>query len=164
MSRSSIRAHVCALLGTVAVVTLTLAGSAQAPTGMAGTWTLDSAKSKFSPGPALTSMTITYTPSGDLMKIVADVVAADGTKQHWEMTPAYDGKDYPVTGNPEADTISAKRVDDRHGESTFKKGDKVMAVNTRTLSADGKVLTIASKGVNAKGEPRNDVQVFEKAK
>jgi hypothetical protein len=155
---------VCALLATAAVVTLALAGSAQAPTGLAGTWTLNSAKSKFSPGPAPKSMTITYTPSGSMMKIVVDGVTGDGAKQHWEMSGAYDGKDYPVTGNPDADMISLKLVDDKTGESTFKKGGKVMATNSRTLSADGKVLTIASKGVTGKGEKRNDVQVFEKAK
>jgi hypothetical protein len=164
MSRFSIRVRVCALLGIAAVVTLALAGLAQAPTGMAGTWTLNSAKSKFSPGPAPKSMTITYAPSGNMMKITVDAVTADGAKQHWEMSGAYDGKDYPVTGNPDADMISLKLVDEKTGESTFKKGDKVMATNTRTLSADGKVLTIASEGVTGKGEPRNDVQVFEKAK
>jgi len=34
-----------------------------------------------------------------------------------------------------------------------------MAVNKRTLSADGKTLTIATTGVNFKGQPRNDVAV-----
>jgi hypothetical protein len=164
MSKFSFRAKACAFLGTAAVVTLVLPGSAQAPTGMAGTWTLNVAKSKYTPGPTPKSMTITYTPSGDTMKIVVDLVPADGAKQHWEMSVGYDGKDYPVTGNPDAETISAKRVDDRHGESTFKKAGKVMAVNSRTLSADGKVLTIVSKGVNAQGQPRNDVAEYERAK
>jgi hypothetical protein len=164
MSRFSIRAGVCALLGTGAVVMLAVAGSAQAPTGLAGTWTLNSAKSKFSPGPAPKSMTITYTPSGDMMKIAVDVVTGDGAKQHWEMSAAYDGKEYPVTGNPDADMVSIKRVDDKTGVSTFKKAGKLMATNTRTLSADGKVLTITSKGVNGEGKPRNDVALYEKAK
>lgn len=162
MPRFSIRARVCALLGTVAVVLLGVGGSAQSPSGPTGTWKLNSAKSTFSPGPAPTSMSITYTPSGDTMTIAVDVIAADGTKGHWEMSGAYDGKEYPVTGNPDADTISFKRVDDRTTETTFRKGGKVMAVNTRTLSADGKVLTISSKGVNGKGQPRNDVAVYER--
>lgn len=162
MSRFSIRTPACALLGTVAVVLLAAGGSAQSPTGLAGTWKLNSAKSTFSPGPAPTSMSITYTPAGDMMKISVDVIAADGTKGHWEMSGAYDGKENPVTGNPDADTISLRRVDDKTTESTLKKGGKVMAVNTRTLSADGKVLTITSKGVNGKGQPRNDVAVYER--
>jgi hypothetical protein len=45
--------------------------------------------------------------------------------------------------------------------STFKKDGKVVATNTRTLSADGKTLTIVSKGTTPDGKPRTDTQVFE---
>ena len=127
-----------------------------------GTWKVDLAKSKYSPGPAPKSMTIVYTPAGETMTITVDVVPATGDPQKWEMTAAYDGKDHPVTGNPDADSISMKRINDTTGESTFKKGGKVMAVNTRVLSADGKTLTITSKGTTSDGKPRNDVAVYEK--
>ena len=152
------------LIAVLALVGLTLATSAvaQAPKGLLGTWKINLAKSKFSPGPAPKSMTITYSAAGDGLKIVADIVPGDGPAQHWEMTGAYDGKDHPVKGNPNADTISMKRVDDLHGESTFKLKGKVTATNVRTLSADGKTLTIVSKGTTADGKPREDTQVFEK--
>lgn len=153
-------------LGTLAVtfgiVAFAWAAGAQAPKGLVGTWKLNTAKSKFSPGPAPKTMTITYSAEGNNLKIVVDAVPADGAAQRWEMTAAYDGKDYPVIGNPNADMISMKRVDDRHGESTFKKGGKVTAVNIRTLSADGNTLTIVSKGTTVDGKPRHDTQVFEK--
>jgi hypothetical protein len=136
---------------------------AQAPKGLAGKWTLNVAKSKFSPGPAPKSMTVTYTPSGDGIMIVVDVTPATGDAQHWEMTGNYDGKEYPVKGNPAADMASFKRVDDHTGESTFKKDGKVTSTNRRVLSKDGKTLTITSKGTTADGKPRNDVQVFEKS-
>ena len=61
-----------------------------------------------------------------------------------------------MTGNPNADMISLKMVDDRKGESTMKKGGKVTATNVRELSADGKVLTITSTGTTADGKPRKD--------
>jgi hypothetical protein len=151
-------------IGAVLAILLAAAGTqAQAPKGLEGTWKLNTAKSKFSPDPAPKSMTITYSAVGtDGMKIVVDVTPADGAAQHWEMTAHYDGKDHPVTGNPTADTISVKRIDDRTGESTFKKGGQVTATNRRTLSADGKTLTIVSTGTTADGKPRKDVQVFEK--
>lgn len=135
---------------------------AQTPKGLAGTWKLNVAKSKFNPGPAPKSMTVTYTPAGNGVKIVVDVTPADGPAQHWEMTGSYDGKEYPLTGNPTADTVSFKLVDPSTGESTFKKDGKVTSMNTRVLSADGKTLTITSKGTTADGKPRTDVQVFEK--
>jgi hypothetical protein len=136
---------------------------AQAPKALAGTWKLNAAKSKFSPGPAPKSMTVTYAPAGDDIKISVDMVSDTGASQHWEMSGKYDGKDYPVTGNPAADTATFKRVDDHTGESTFKKDGKVTATNVRVLSKDGKTLTITSKGTTADGKPRNDLQVFEKS-
>ena len=151
-----------AVVVAVGVVAFASSAGAQAPKALIGTWKLDTAKSKFSPGPAPTSMTLTYSAEGDNLKIVVDVASPDGAAQHWEMTAAYDGKDYPVTGNPNADMISMKRVDDRHGESTLKKAGKVTSVNTRTLSADGKTLTIVSRGTTADGKPRQDTQVFQK--
>jgi hypothetical protein len=160
--RIRIRRIVGALAGTLIVAGLMTGVGAQAPKGLAGTWKLNVEKSKFSPGPAPKSMTVTYTPSGDMMKIVVDLMPAEGAAQHWEMSGAYDGKDNPVTGNPMADTISMKRVSDAKGESTFKKDGKVVATNVRTLSADGKMLTIDSKGTTVDGKPRRDVQVFER--
>lgn len=151
-----------ALIVTLAIVAFASSAGAQAPKGLAGTWKLNAAKSTFSPGPAPKSMTVTYTPQGDGMKIVADMTPAEGAAQHWEMTAHYDGKDYPVTGNPNADTASFKLVNDRTGESTFKKNGKVTATNTRTLSADGQTLTITSKGATVDGKPRSDVQVFQR--
>jgi len=145
-----------------AIVGLGANTSAQSPQGLAGTWKLNTAKSTFSPGPAPKSMTVTYAPAEKGVKIIVDVVPADGAAQHWQMSGNYDGKDYPITGNPNADTAAFKLVDDRTGESTFKKGGKVTSTNRRVLSADGKTLTITSKGTTPDGTPRSDVQVFEK--
>jgi hypothetical protein len=129
---------------------------------MAGTWKLNLTKSTFSPGPAPKSMTVTYTPVKDGVRIKVDVVPATGAEQHWDMTPHYDEKDYPVHGNPDADTISFKRLDAHHGASTLKKNGKVMVVNSRSLSEDGKTLTIEAKGTTGQGQPRNDVMVYER--
>jgi hypothetical protein len=143
-------------------LTLNVAVHAQAPQQLFGAWKLNPAKSTFSPGPAPKSMTVTYSPAGFGMKIVVDVVPAQGAPQHWVMTPMYDGADHPVTGYPDADTISIRRISDTKGESTFKKAGKVMAINVRTLSADGKTLTIETKGTTVDGKPRHDVAVYDK--
>ena len=161
MTRRSSAVLVAVLIAVVGFG-LDVAARAQAPRDLFGTWKLNPAKSKYSPGPAPKSMTVIYSPAGFGMKIVVDVVPADGSPQHWEMSPIYDGKDHRVTGNPDADAISIKRISDTAGESTFKKSGKVMAVNVRTLSADGKTLTIETKGTTADGKPRHDVAVFEK--
>jgi hypothetical protein len=63
-----------------------------------------------------------------------DLVLHDDPPQQWEMTAAYDGRDYPVTTNPAADMISMKHTTATEGESTFTKSCRVMAVNRRALS------------------------------
>ena len=152
------------VVGLIALVgfALNVAVRAQAPNALFGTWKLNPGKSKFSPGPTPKSMTVTYSAAGFGMKILVDVVPAEGAPQHWEMSPVYDGRDHPVTGNPDADTISIKRISDTAGESTFKKKGKVMAVNVRTLAPDGRSLTIESKGLTGDGKPRHDIAVYEK--
>jgi hypothetical protein len=157
-----LRKVVRALFGVACALGFACIVSAQAPTGLMGTWKLNLAKSTFSPGPAPKSMTITYTPEGESLKIVVDLVPVDGPPQHWQMTAAYDGKDYPVTGNPAADMISMKLTTATEGESTFTKGGKVTAVNKRALSADGQTLTITTEGTTEEGKPRSDVAVFDK--
>jgi hypothetical protein len=156
------RVHTPVIVGPVVALALVAVASAQMPKGLDGTWKLNVAKSRFDPGPAPKSMTLTYAPAADGVRITVQQTAADGTTQTWDMTPKYDGKDYPVTGHPAADTIALGKSDGLKSESTFKKGGKLVAVNTRTLSADGKTLTIESKGTDEKGRPTHNVQVYER--
>jgi hypothetical protein len=155
--------RIVVLLATAAFVTVASTAAAQTPAGLMGTWKLNLAKSKFNPGPAPRSMTVVYAPSPKgRMSIVVDLEPAEGAPLHWEVTVADDGKDYPVKGNPNFDSASYKRIDDHTSETTFKKDKKVVATNTRELSADGKTLTITNKGTTTDGKPRIDVQVLEK--
>jgi hypothetical protein len=56
--------------------------------------------------------------------------------------PAYkikaDGMDQPVTGHPYYDTVAIKVVSDHEIDETDKKGGKVVATSTTTISPDGK--------------------------
>ena len=75
----------------------------------------------------------------------------------------YDGKDTPVTGSGAPyDTIALKRIDPNTVELTTKKDGKVVSKGKRVVSKDGKVMTITSKGTNAKGEATNNVAVYDK--
>jgi hypothetical protein len=137
--------------------------SAQAADPLLGTWKLDVAESKFSPGPPPKSITVTFEQAGEGVKVTADAVGADGKATHTTYTGNYDGKDYPVTGSGTgADTVSLKRVDARTTERTDKKGGKVVMTFTRTVSSDGKLLTVTIKGTNRKGQTVNDVVMLAK--
>ena len=138
--------------------------SAQSKDTVIGKWTLNVAKSKFDPGPAAKSADVVLTGSGaDGIKLVFDGVSPTGDKVHWEYTGNYDGKDYPMTGNVEGDTVSLKRINANSVETTYKLKGKVTLVNVRTVSADGKTLTVTQKGTNAAGQRVNNLLVFERA-
>ena len=127
-----------------------------------GVWHLNVAKSKYSPGPGPKSGTTKIEAAGAGTKVTVDQVAADGAKVHYEFTANYDGKDAPVTGNPNADTVARTRIDAATVQTISKKGGKVTLTQTSAVSSDGKTRTVTTKGVNASGQQVNNVAVYEK--
>lgn len=151
------------LVGTVVAFGVSVvASAADAADPIVGTWTLNLAKSKFNPGPALKSQTRTYAQTAKGIELTLKGVAADGSAMSAHSTFKYDGKDYPYTGVSYFDSLSLKQVDAHTVTSTQKMAGKVVGTTTRTLSADGKVLTLASKGTNAKGAQFDDLMVYDR--
>ena len=135
---------------------------AQATDPLIGTWELNAAKSTFKTGPRLKSSTRTFEAVPNGLKYSGKSVRDDGTTSATQWTAIFDGKDYPVTGDPSADTISLKRVDRFNTEGTFKKAGKVISHLTRVVTKDGKVWTLAVEGTDAQGKPYSYVLVFDK--
>jgi len=127
-----------------------------------GAWKLNVAKSKFSPGPTPQSQTRTYVKTAQGVTLTFSGVAADGSPMSGGSTFKYDGKDYPITGLPNYDAIALTRVDANTVKSTQKRAGKAVGTTTRTVSKDGKTMTLVSKGTSAKGTPYDDVLVFDK--
>jgi hypothetical protein len=136
--------------------------AAQAADPVVGTWTLNVAKSTFNPGPAPKSEMRTYVVVGKDITATSKGVDADGKPTSGQWTVNYDGMDRPITGSPDIDALSLKRIDAFSAEFTQKKAGAVVATGTRVISKDGKVMTITTKGTNAKGQAVNNVQVFDK--
>jgi hypothetical protein len=126
-----------------------------------GTWKLNEAKSKFSPG-APKNTTVVYEAAGDSVKVTVDGVGADGKPSHNEWTGKFDGKDYPVTGDSSVDTRSYKKVDAHTLKLTNKKGDKVTMSGTASVSADGKTRTVTISGTDASGKKVSATAVYDK--
>jgi hypothetical protein len=125
------------------------------------TWKLNVAKSKFS-GTAPKSGTRVYTESADGTTLDQKLVAADGKEMSMHVTLAYDGKDRPITGNPDAGSGAGKAIDAHTTEFTLKKGGKVVGSVHRVVSADSKTLTINNKGTHTDGKTYDDTLVFDK--
>ena len=85
-----------AVLSLASVIVLAVAmgnsGLAQGPDPRIGTWKLDVAKSKYSPGPAPKSGTVTFSAAGQGVKAAIDFVGPDGSKTQWGYTANVDGK------------------------------------------------------------------------
>jgi hypothetical protein len=136
--------------------------SAQARDPRIGTWKLNLEKSKYSPGPPPKALTVKVEPSGQGEKVSTEGVDAQGARTATGYTANFDGKDNPLTGSPNADTVSLKRIDARTTVRTDKKGGKEVLTLTRVVSQDGKTMTVTVKGTDAQGQTVNNVIVFEK--
>ena len=103
-----------------------------------------------------------YEAVGDGLKVSVSSTTADGKKTAYSFTANVDGKDVPVTGNPDWDTTSIKRSGSHSMEFTRKKGGKVVQTATMVIAKDGKSRTVTTTGVNGKGEKIHNVAVYER--
>ena len=127
-----------------------------------GTWKLNEAKSKFAAG-APKNTTVVYEAAGDKVKVTVDGVDGAGKPAHNEWTGSFDGKDYPVTGDPTSDTRAYKKVDDHTLELTGKKDGKATVTGKIVVSADGKSRTVTTKGTDPQGKKFTSVAFYDKA-
>src|SRR5262249_48630590 len=126
-----------------------------------GTWKLNEAKSKL-PAGAPKNHTVVYEAAGDNMKVTVDGVDADGKPTHNEWTGKFDGQDYPVTGDPNSDARSYKKIDDRTLALTVKKNGKVTVTGRIAVSADGKSRTVTTSGTDPKGKKIKSTAAYDK--
>ena len=74
-----------------------------------------------------------------------------GEPMHVTFVFSLDGKDYPMTGSANTDTLSEARLDARTIRSEEKRGGKVVGVAVVKRSADVEVMTITDEGANRRG-------------
>ena len=126
-----------------------------------GTWKLNEAKSKFSPG-ASKNKTVVYEAAGESVKVTVDGVDGNGSPTHNEWTGKFDGKLYPVTGDPTSDMRSYRRINNRTLALTGKKGSKVTLTGRIAVSANGKTRTVTTTGTDSKGKRVSTRAVYDK--
>jgi len=145
-------------------VLCSIGGFAQTPARpvFAATWKLNAAKSTYSPGPAPKSQLATLAAVTNGMSVVSDRVDADGQKVHFEWTAMFDGKDYPVKGDPSRDTVSIKKIDDYNIEITNKKGGKVTTTIKASYEKDGKHRVETVTGKSAQGQAIKNVTSWDR--
>jgi hypothetical protein len=126
-----------------------------------GTWKLNEAKSKI-PAGFMKNTTVVYEASGDSVQVTTDGTGRDGQPLHTEWTGKLDGKDYPLTGDPSADSRSYTKVDDRTMTLSNKKSGKVTTSGRIVVSADGKTRTLSATGSDSAGKKVTSTAVYDK--
>lgn len=146
---------------SLAVVSLFFAAPVLAQTDPAvGTWKLNVEKSKYNPGPLPKNNVITIVAVGNGVKVTAKGMDAKGAPTSIEYTATYDGKDVPVKSAPAYDTTSLKRINASTTEQTRKKEGKTVQTVKREISADGKTMTVTTRGKDENGRTINNVAVL----
>ena len=159
MNRRAMLALSGFLLVTASVVVLSSIARA-GDVSMTGTWEFNAAKST-STMPLPKSQTRTYAVTAKEETMSGTGINASGKPMETGFTAGLDGKDYPYKG-PNADMISLTPVDAFSTKFVLKNGGKPVLSGTRTMSADGKVLTLSGTGTDAAGKPTQSTLVFDR--
>ena len=127
-----------------------------------GTWKLNTAKSKYTGMAAPKAMTAVYTPQGSGWKYSATGTAGNGDPINSSFTYVKDGDDIAATGFPLWDGIVLKNAKAVEATGVIKRQGKAVGTLTRTISADGKTMTIRGKLTAPDGKPATYVAVYDK--
>jgi hypothetical protein len=139
---------------------LQLRATAEPPPQLIGTWRLNVAKSKYSPGPPLRSETRVYTKGPDGVKGVVSRVYGDGRSEKYEYLANF-GKDLMVTGIEEYDTVTLRKIDELTSDAVLSHAGTVYGVARRVIAADGKTMTITFDRKSSE-TPVHNVAVYDK--
>jgi len=134
--------------------------AADPPPQLIGSWRLNVAKSKYSPGPPLRSETRVYTKGADGVKGVVSRVYGDGRSEKFEYLANF-GKDLMVTGIEEYDSVMLRKVDELTSDAVLSHAGTVYGVARRTIAADGKTMTITFDRKSSE-TPVHNVAVYDK--
>lgn len=141
----------CLCMQTIALLVL-LGAPCWAQEAM-GTWKLQGAKSWFH-GPAPRPMTIRYEAHGEGEIWTTYQVQADGTSTTTSQTLHFDAKEYPCGDlglEEKPDTVVASKLDLWTAEVSYKASGRVVRRILRTVSADGRQLTLDIASTPEKG-------------
>lgn len=126
-----------------------------------GTWSLNVEKSRWTPGPAPRSQTRTYESHQDGVKATVKTVYSDGHSTSVEYVAKYDAIEYPLSGSPDAERVSLKKISPNEAQVALGHAGKVIGTARRVISRDGKTMTITYKG-ELEGRSVVNVSVYER--
>lgn len=135
--------------------TVILAAQADQNSPFTGTWKLNVAKSKFSPGPAPKSETVTIASD---RKVSVETVGAADNPIAWSYTPA---EDTAVSIEGMENSTVLEKVSGNKVDHTWKMGNGTEK-GRGVVSKDRKTMKYTLTGTNAQGQKVREGLIFEK--
>ena len=126
-----------------------------------GTWKLNESKSTLAPSGARNNVVV-YAPTGDKVLVKIHGIDWKGKPFSDEWIGKFDGKDYPVKGDPLGDSRSYTKVDENTLSFIGKMGGKTIFTGTTVVSPDGKTRTVTSSATDAQGKTFSTTSVYDK--
>jgi hypothetical protein len=130
-----------------------------------GTWELNAAQSKYTGMAPNRSDTRSYEFVDGWLLVTTETVNGAGNRSGVRFVAKFDGKEYQQVGRfaPTIALITYKPVNKSTLQYTVRTtAGKLDSTSTRTISADGKTMTIEQKSTDAKGNPVSYVQVWDR--
>jgi hypothetical protein len=127
-----------------------------------GVWKLDVAESRFRPGPAPKSETVTVTQEGDWIVTRSEGVEADGSKFSHSKRYKRDGKEHKIS-SPEYDTFQVMVRTPYDSDALYRKKGKVMLSGRSVVSPDRRTWTLITTGMDGKHKPVANRIVYRRA-
>ena len=127
----------------------------------AGTWKLNSAKTKYKTGAPPKEQTATIAEAGSDLDVTISGTAADSSAIMSHYTVPAQGGEGKIIQSP-WDAVSGKRMGPNEREVQYSKGGKVVLTTHSKISADGKTLTVNVKGTDMQGKPVDGAVVYDK--
>jgi hypothetical protein len=158
-----------AALGCLAACVVSL-GAVQAPSigRLAGTWTMNLAKSSFEGTSGPQSLTMRIEDQGDgLILMWSEAVMSNGSRNTNESAFKCDGRAYPITLRQDEQKVQLSLVCSVTSAGAYElqldnEDGEALQNTVRTLADDGRSMTDIVTAIMPDGQPLRVVAVFEK--
>jgi hypothetical protein len=128
----------------------------------AGTWKLNTTRSKYDGMPGPKELTVVYTPQGSGWRYEAKGTNAAGEPINSSFTYVKDSEEIKTTGFPAWDAMVLRGANSDKATGTLLRQGKNVGRVTRTISADGKTMTIRGDVTLPDGKKATYSSVYDK--
>jgi hypothetical protein len=126
-----------------------------------GTWTLNTAKTKYTTGSPAKNATLVIEEQGTNLQTTVTGTTSDGAPISAKFTVPISGGTGSIQAG-DANGITSKQISANVRENTYTKDGKEIRSRHIVISKDGKTMTSKVKGVNPAGSPVDGVDVYDK--